>query len=142
MKIFGVDLGTYSVKVAEMDVTARGYVLSGFHEFALSLDPQKDKSLEVIEALRKLSAASDPSNTKWVLGVSQSNVSVHFNRFPFKERQKILKSLAFELEDEIPLDIDETIFDAGGGTLMNERSFPGRRYRLVRTQCARRSQRR
>ena len=112
MKIFGVDLGTYSVKVAEMDVTARGYVLSGFHEFALSLDPQKDKSLEVIEALRKLSAASDPSNTKWVLGVSQSNVSVHFNRFPFKERQKILKSLAFELEDEIPLDIDETIFDA------------------------------
>lgn len=112
MKIFGVDLGTYSVKVAELDVTARGYVLSGFHEFALSLDPQKDKSLEVIEALRKLSSASDPSNTKWVVGVSQNNVSVHFNRFPFKERQKILKSLAFELEDEIPLDIDEAIFDA------------------------------
>ncbi|RYZ69445.1 MAG: pilus assembly protein PilM, partial [Proteobacteria bacterium] len=44
--------------------------------------------------------------------VSQQNVSVHFNRFPFKERQKILKSLAFELEDEIPLDIDEAIFDA------------------------------
>lgn len=112
MKIFGVDLGSYSVKVAEIDVSARGYTLSAFHEFPLSLDPQKDKALEVIEALRKLSSATDPGSTKWIIGVPQQNVSVHFNRFPFKERQKILKSIAFEIEDEIPLDIDDAIFDA------------------------------
>jgi general secretion pathway protein L len=112
MKILGLDIGTYSVKVAELDVTSKGYVLTAFHEMPLSLDPQKDRKLEIIENLRQLSASYDSSNTKWVMGVPQDRVSVHQKRFPFRERQKILKSLAFELEDEIPLDIDDTIFDA------------------------------
>lgn len=112
MKILGLDIGSYSVKIAELDVTSKGYVLSGFHEFPLSLDPQKDRKLEIIETLRRFSANYDPSNTRWVMGVPQDRVSVHQKRFPFRERQKIQKSLAFELEDEIPLDIDDAIFDA------------------------------
>lgn len=112
MKILGLDVGTYSVKVAELDVTSKGYVLVGFHEMPLSLDPQKDRRLEIIETLRSFSQNYDSSNTKWVMGVAQDRVSVHQKRFPFKERQKIQKSLAFELEDEIPFDIDDTIFDA------------------------------
>jgi general secretion pathway protein L len=112
MKILGLDIGTYSVKVAEIDVTSKGYVLSAFHEMHLSLDPQKDRKLEIIETLRQFSANFDASNTRWVMGVAQDRVSVHQKRFPFRERPKIIKSLPFELEDEIPLDIDDTIFDA------------------------------
>lgn len=111
MKILGLDIGTYSVKVAELDVTGKGYVLVGFHELPLSLDPQRDRKLDTIENLRQFSATFDPSNTKWVMGVAQDRVSVHQKRFPFRERQKIQKSLAFELEDEIPLDIDDAVFD-------------------------------
>lgn len=112
MKILGLDIGSYSVKIAEVDLSSKGYVLSAFHEFPLSLDPQKDRKLEIIETLRAFSANFDASNTRWVMGVPQDRVSVHQKRFPFRERQKIQKSLAFELEDEIPLDIDDTIFDA------------------------------
>ena len=112
MKILGLDIGSYSVKIAEIETTSKGYVLSAFHEFPLSLDPQKDSKLEIIETLRNFSAGFDPSSTRWVMGVPQDRVSVHQKRFPFRERQKIQKSLAFELEDEIPLDIDDTIFDA------------------------------
>ncbi len=112
MKILGLDIGSYSVKIAEVDVTSKGYVLSAFHEFPLSLDPQKDSKLEIIETLRAFSANYEPSSTRWVMGVAQDRVSVHQKRFPFRERQKIQKSLAFELEDEIPLDIDDAIFDA------------------------------
>lgn len=111
MKILGVDLGSYSVKIAELDVSAKGYSLTNFLEYPLSLDPQKDRNLEVIEILRRVSSQVDGKNTKWIVGVQQQRVSVHQKTFPFKERPKILKSLAFELEDEIPLDIDETIFD-------------------------------
>jgi general secretion pathway protein L len=111
MKILGVDLGSYSVKIAELDVNAKGYTLSGYYEYPLSLDPQKDRGLEIIEVLRRISSQVDQGNTKWVVGVQQARVSVHQKTFPFRERMKIQKSLAFELEDDIPLDIDETIFD-------------------------------
>jgi general secretion pathway protein L len=112
MKILGVDLGSYSVKIAELDVTAKGYTLTGFYEYPLSLDPQRDRGLEIIEVLRRVSSQVDQKNTKWIVGVQQNRVSVHQKTFPFRERLKIQKSLAFELEDEIPLDIDDTIFDA------------------------------
>lgn len=112
MKALGIDIGTYSIKVAELDVSGKGYQLANFMEFPLSMDPSRDRGLEIIETLRNLSAQYDPSNTRWAIGIPQSRVSVHFKRFPFRERPKILKSLAFELEDEIPLDIDDTIFDA------------------------------
>ena len=112
MKILGLDIGSYSVKIAEIDVTNKGYVLSGFHEFPLSLDPQKDRKLEIIETLRSFSSTVDAGGVRWVMAVPQERVSVHQKRFPFRERQKIQKSLAFELEDEIPLDVDDTIFDA------------------------------
>lgn len=112
MKTLGIDIGTYSIKVAELEVTSSSYTLSNFFEFPLSTDPSRDRGLEIIETLRNLSSQYDPANTRWVIGLAQNQVSLHFKRFPFRERQKILKSLAFELEDEIPLNIDDTIFDA------------------------------
>lgn len=110
MKILGVDLGTYSIKIAELDASSKSFVINNFIEIPLSMGPGRDKTLQIIEALRGLSVKYD-SNTRWVVGVPQHMVSVRHKRFPFRERAKINKSLAFELEDEIPLDIDETVFD-------------------------------
>ena len=111
-KVLGVDLGTSSIKIAELDVSGRGFALANFFEFPLSIDPAKDKAFEIIEALRDIAGRYEPGSTRWVIGVPQHSVSVHHRRFPFRERSKILKSLPFELEDDIPLDIDETIFEA------------------------------
>ncbi len=112
MKVLGVDIGSYSIKVAEFDLSGKGYVFSNYQEFLLSNDPNRDSHLEIIETLRNLATQHDSNSTKWVIAVPQSSVSVHNKKFPFRERQKILKSLPFELEDEIPFDIDDSIFDA------------------------------
>jgi len=111
MKILGVDIGSYSIKIVELDANARGYSISGFFEFPLPNDANQDRDLQIIEALRGFSSRYDSSSTRWVIGVPQHRVSLRYKRFPFRERAKILKSLAFELEDDIPFDIDETIFD-------------------------------
>lgn len=110
MKILGVDLGTYSIKVAELDAGAKGFTLSNFFEFPLSGGPHADRNLQIIEAIRGLSSKYDAS-TRWIIGIPQYRVSMRFKRFPFRERPKIQKSLAFELEDEIPLDVDDAVFD-------------------------------
>lgn len=111
MKSIGVDIGTYSVKVAEVDSNRNNIVLSNFGEFPLSQVPNADHALEIIEILRRVAQQYDPNTTRYVVSVPQNRVATRFKRFPFRERQKILKSLAFELEDEIPLDVSSAVFD-------------------------------
>ena len=111
MKSIGIDIGTYSVKVAEIDSNRSAIELSNFAEFPLSLVPNADHQLEIIEILRRIAEQYDPATTRITVAVPQNRVATRFKRFPFRERQKILKSLAFELEDEIPLDIGSAVFD-------------------------------
>ncbi len=113
MKSVGIDIGSFSIKVAEVDASGKsaGAVLA-FHEHAINPDPRADRQLEIVEVLRNIAAQYDRSSTRFVVGVPQHEVSARLKKFPFKERTKILKALAFELEDEIPLDPDDTIFEA------------------------------
>lgn len=108
----GIDIGKFSVKIAEIEATARGFSLLRTEEIPLSADPTKDTRLEIVEILRNLVNQQDLSNTRFVLGMDQERVIVKQRQFPFKERYKILKSLAFELEDDIPFSQDDAIFDA------------------------------
>lgn len=112
MKSVGIDIGSYSVKVAEVNTSRKSAIVTDFKEYPLSTQPQTDKSLEIIEILRNISSQYDPTLTKFVIAVAQNEVSVRLKTFPFRERLKIIKSLAFELEDEIPLDLDDTTFEA------------------------------
>jgi general secretion pathway protein L len=113
LKSVGIDVGHYSIKVAEADSSGKNAgTITNFYERPLNTDPRSDRELEVIEALRTITAQYDQGNTRFVVGIPQSEVSVRQRRFPFKDRLKILKSLAFELEDEIPLDVDEATFEA------------------------------
>lgn len=115
MKSLGVDIGKSSIKVIEAESSGRGLSINQFWEMALSTDPTKDQALEIIEKLRAFSshylAAHPAGDTKWVIAVPQALMSVRLKRFPFRERQKILKSLPFELEEDVPFNMAETIFD-------------------------------
>ncbi len=112
MKSVGIDIGSFSIKVAEVEATSKGYSIKAFHELPLSPDPNKDRKIEVIDQLRKLIQSYDPTSTRFVMGVQQAHVSSRHRQFPFRERHKILKSIAFELEDDIPFSQDDAIFDA------------------------------
>ncbi|MCB9026854.1 MAG: pilus assembly protein PilM [Bdellovibrionaceae bacterium] len=112
MVSLGIDIGSYSIKVVEIESTNRGFKLNRFLKIPLSIDPNKDKEIEILDALRNLSQEYDPSNTKYILGIATSQLTVRKLLFPFKERHKILKSIPFELEDEIPLAQEDIIFSA------------------------------
>lgn len=112
MKCLGVDIGSSSIKIAEVEGSGRSVSLSQVWEIPLSTDPTKDQALEVIEKLRAFSSQYPSKEVRWIVAVPQNSVSTRLKRFPFLERSKILKSLPFELEEEIPFDASETIFDA------------------------------
>lgn len=112
MKSVGIDIGSYSIKVAEIEATSKGFTINRFQEFPLNLDPAKDIEIDIIEHLREIASAYDPNTTHFVVGIDQNFVSTRSLNFPFKDRYKILKTLPFELEEDIPFQIEDALFDA------------------------------
>src|ERR1700733_5269719 len=108
----GIDIGRSSVKVAEAETAPRGIVIKRFLDFPLSLDPGKDKKIEIIDILRNLIPQYNIEHTRFVFCVRQEDVSLRLKRFPFRERHKILRAVPFEVEDEIPFSLTDSIFEA------------------------------
>lgn len=108
----GIDVGSYSIKVAEVESSSRSYAIRRLIEIPLNLDPQRDQRIEVIDTLRSLLDHYDHSSTQFVFSIAQKNVSSRYIFFPFAERFKIQKAVVSELEDEIPLAVEDSIFEA------------------------------
>lgn len=112
MKSVGIDIGTSSIKIVEVATTNKGIQVSSFTEHVLGRNPAFDPEIEIIEFLRQFISTFDQSTTRFVFGMKQDRVSVRNKIFPFNDRQKILKSLPFELEEDLPFSSDTAQFDA------------------------------
>jgi general secretion pathway protein L len=111
MVSIGIDIGSFSIKVAAVRATQRGYEVIKLDEYPLSQDPNKDRTLEIIEAMRDLHSRYGDAEVSYVTGAHQDRVSIRRRNFPFRERHKIYKSLPFELEDDIPLALENSVYD-------------------------------
>jgi general secretion pathway protein L len=112
MKSVGIDIGTYSIKAVELESTPRGFRINRFAEQILGANPAFDPEIEIVEFLRSFSRTYDREATKFVFGLRQDRISVRNKIFPFSERQKILKSLPFELEEDLPFSNETAVFEA------------------------------
>lgn len=112
MKSIGVDIGTYSVKVAEVETSGKSFFIRSLAEYPLNPDPHFDNQINILEILRKIADNRDFAATTFVFGISQDRVTTRHKFFPFRERSKINKILPFELEDEVPFDMSNAIFDS------------------------------
>ncbi len=112
MKYIGIDIDSYSVKIAEVSPNSTSGELTKYTEFKISQDPNANNRLEVIDILRNFTSKFNPGETHFIVGIDQSYVTHRHLTFPFKERYNIQKSLAFELEDSIPLSLDNGVFEA------------------------------
>lgn len=121
LKSLGIDIGSSSIKIVEMQSTSKGFQVTQFFEHPLNVAPGVDQELEIIEFLRSFTSSYDPNQTKFILGLRQDRVAIRNKFFPFNDRIKIFKSLPFELEEDLPFSSDNAIFDAkiirtvGGG---------------------------
>lgn len=112
MKSVGIDIGSSSIKVVEVVSTNKGVQVTQFVDHPIGANPAHDPEIEILEFLRGIASTYDQSSTRFVLGVRQDRVSVRNKTFPFNDRQKILKSLPFELEEDLPFSNDTATFDA------------------------------
>ena len=112
MKTVGIDIGSFSIKVAELEGSGSSIRVTALKEQPLSQKPGVDKELELITHLKEVISSYKAEETRFVLGLPQDRISTRVLQFPFKEKFKILKSLPFELEDQIPFSASDAVFEA------------------------------
>ena len=95
MRSLGIDIGHFSVKIAEVEAANKSFTLTRLDEFPLSTDPTKDTDIEVLDILRNLAQQYDSAHTTFVFSLPQEQVVLRNREFPFRERHKILKSIPF-----------------------------------------------
>jgi len=121
--VCGIDLGTFSVKFAFLEVGFRSTTLRGLMETAVPTGdaPLLERQLEAVrEGLAQISGESTP-----YLAVPGDQLSVRILDLPFTDPRKIDQVVGYELEGQIVSAIEDVVFDhlvvglrPGGSTVL------------------------
>ena len=113
MKSIGIDIGEYSIKVAQLIQNKKSIEINQIQEKVFNPNgSEQDRELEAIEFIRSLMVSEDFSGARFVMAVRQDKVTSRYKSFPFSDRAKIQKSLSFEMEEDIPFDTDNCVFES------------------------------
>jgi type IV pilus assembly protein PilM len=114
-QLVGVDIGSHSIKVAEIDDTARGMVLKNFGTIGLPQDAIVEGSIKEMEivsaALKNLLQNLKIKNKNVAVSVSGYSVIVKKITIPRKEERDLEGSIQGEAEQYIPFDINDVNLD-------------------------------
>ena len=111
-KIVGLDLGTHSVKVCELVSAFRTYELVGFGSEPVSAAADDPAALaEIAAAAKRLIERRGLSNETIICALPPSMVSTVTLEFPFDKPKQIQATLAFELDEVIPFDVEDVVHD-------------------------------
>jgi general secretion pathway protein L len=112
MRSIGIDIGRYSIKVVEIFSNQRNYEITQCKEYSVLNHKSNDQEIEILQCLKQISEEFDTDSARVISSVRQQYVSTRKLFFPFRERVKIQKSLAFELEDDMPISIEKAVYDS------------------------------
>ncbi len=109
MRSVGIDIGSSSIKVAEITYSNRSYSLREYFEVPFPEDPAADLYVHTLEILRRIAAHYDPDSTHFVVAIPQEHILVRHLFFPFRQRNKIENSIDFELDEDIPFSVENSV---------------------------------
>ena len=111
----GLDIGTSGVRAAELNLGKRPAVLERFGQVALPPGAVRDGEVidpdTVSRAIKQLWASAKFSTKRVVLGVSNQKVIVRQVDLPWLPEAEMKKSLAFQVQDFIPIPVEQAILD-------------------------------
>ena len=109
--ILGVDIGSFSVKIAQIRRTFKSFELVRFFERQIQyndlLTPEEATSAAI-------TALIEDNNLRWdqlIVGLPGQFVSSRLIDLPFGNKKKIDQTIEFEMENYIPFDIADVVAD-------------------------------
>ena len=109
--ILGVDVGSYSVKVAELKRSFKSFEFVRFFERRIQYNELLSKEESVNAALQGI---LDEANTTWdsvIVGYPQQRISSRVIELPFGGLKKIDQSIEFEVEGVLPVELEKVLMD-------------------------------
>ena len=101
----GLDIGSYNLKVAEIEIKADSFEIVGLG--MRDIRGASDISGEIKEILQETHISTKEVN----ISISGENVVARHLSLPKMADDELRKAMAFELEDHIPFKVDEVYFD-------------------------------
>jgi len=110
-RILGIDIGSYSVKIAELVRSFRSFEFVAFYERRIIENELLSKDESIALAIQSL---IDDNNLQWDVvccGFPSQYVTSRLLTFPFSNRKKISQTIAFEIENYVPFKIEDIVYD-------------------------------
>ena len=111
----GLDIGTSGVRAAELTTGKGGATLERFGQVALPPGAVRDGEVIdaaiVAQAIKQLWAQAKFSTKKVVVGVANQKVVVRQVDLPWLPVKELRSSLAFQVQDFIPMPVEQAILD-------------------------------
>ena len=127
MRILSIDIGTHSIKLIELDarfgrLDLIDYLLEPVQEEPIQTsditetEVQKVPQTKIlsegqISAIRRIAIDHPLKYDRLTVGLPLGLITTRVFSFPTKDRKTIQKSISFELEDEVPVSLNDSIFD-------------------------------
>lgn len=114
-KVVGLDIGTSGVRAAELPLGKGAATLERFGQVALPPGAVRDGEVvdtdAVAAAIKQLWAQAKFSTKKVVVGVANQKVVVRQVDLPWMPSGELKKALAFQVQDFIPMPVEQAILD-------------------------------
>ncbi|MBI1377167.1 MAG: type IV pilus assembly protein PilM [Frankiales bacterium] len=111
----GLDIGTSSVRAAQVTVAKGSAVLDRFGQVGLPPGAVRDGEVAdpdaVADALKVLWSRAKFTKKDVVLGISNQKVFVRLVQVPWMPESELRASLKFQVADLVPMPIDEAVLD-------------------------------
>lgn len=114
MKILALDIGSWQVKAVELEVSFGRVELQDYSIERVRELPKIERqilSASQIEALKKLLASRHGRWDRVSVNFPRSFTTTRVYHLPTRDRKTIQSSLAFELDDDIPVSVEDAIQD-------------------------------
>lgn len=115
MDLFGIDIGSETVKVIQLKKEGLKFRLIGAGmgktpENVLSSESEKDL-ISLVEMIKKLKVDAGIQTVKVAASLPENSVFTHVVELPVMKEEEVEQALKWELEDIIPLPLKEVNYD-------------------------------
>lgn len=104
--VVGLDVGSHSVKAVELRQTFRG-----LEPVQMRVHPRGDPDAPESESLLRFMRMHSFPTEHIACAIPGDRLSTRRMEFPFRDRKKLSQAVPFELEGEIPFDLDDVVVD-------------------------------
>ncbi|MBI2346009.1 MAG: pilus assembly protein PilM [Deltaproteobacteria bacterium] len=109
--ILGIDIGSYSVKVAEMVRTFKRFSFVHFYERKIQYSEVLTREESLAAALQGILEDNALTWDAAFVALPGRAVAARFIDFPFGQAKKIDQTLDFEVENHVPFPTEEIVYD-------------------------------